>query len=53
VEATATGSSVRHTIDVEFPDGPFSRVERWILRRRLLRMQRSSLENLAAQLAAC
>ena len=42
---------VRHTIDVEFPGGPFSRIERWVLRRRLLRMQRASLRNLAARLA--
>jgi uncharacterized protein YndB with AHSA1/START domain len=40
-------TSIRHTIDVEFPSGPFSPVERWILRRRLLRMQRASLRNLS------
>ena len=41
------GSTVHHTIDVEFPAGPFSPLERWVLRRRLLRMQRKSLANLA------
>ena len=47
VSATAGGTSVHHTIDVEFPAGPFSPLERWILKRRLLRMQRQSLANLA------
>ena len=47
VTPTATGSTVQHTIDVEFPSGPFSALERWVLRRRLLRMQRESLANLA------
>jgi hypothetical protein len=43
------GCAVRHTIDVEFPNGPFSPIERWVLRRRLLRMQRASLRNLAGR----
>ena len=47
VTPTATGSTVHHRIDVEFPAGPFSPLERWVLRRRLLRMQRESLANLA------
>ena len=47
VSSTADGSTVHHTIDVEFPSGPFSPLERWVLRRRLLRMQRQSLANLA------
>ena len=42
-------TAVRHTIDVEFPAGPFSPLERWVLRRRLLRMQRASLRKLAAR----
>jgi uncharacterized protein YndB with AHSA1/START domain len=42
-------TAVRHTIDVEFPAGPFSPLERWVLGRRLLRMQRASLRNLAAR----
>jgi hypothetical protein len=48
-EIVAAGgtSSVHHTIDVDFPAGPFSWIERWVLRRRLLRMQRASLRNLA------
>jgi uncharacterized protein YndB with AHSA1/START domain len=47
VRPSATGAEVHHTIDVEFPAGPFSPFERWVLRRRLLRMQRQSLANLA------
>ena len=47
VTATDEGAEVHHTIDVEFPSGPFSPLERWVLRRRLLRMQRQSLANLA------
>jgi uncharacterized protein YndB with AHSA1/START domain len=47
ITATGDGSSVHHTIEVQFPSGPFSPVERWVLRRRLLRMQRASLRNLA------
>ena len=42
-------TTVRHSIDVEFPAGPFSWLERWVLRRRLLRMQQASLRNLAAR----
>jgi hypothetical protein len=49
--ADGGGSTVRHTIDVEFPGGPFSPLERWVLRRRLLRMQRASLRNLARRCA--
>ena len=50
--ATADGTtSVHHAIDVQFPAGPFSPLERWVLRRRLLRMQRASLRNLASALA--
>jgi uncharacterized protein YndB with AHSA1/START domain len=52
--ASADGASttVRHAIDVQFPAGPFSGLERWVLRRRLLRMQRQSLANLAARLGS-
>ena len=50
--ADGSGTTVRHAIDVEFPAGPFSRLERWVLRRRLLRMQRASLRNLAARCSA-
>ena len=49
VTPTASGARVRHAIHVEFPSGPFSALERWILRRRLLRMQRKSLANLARE----
>ena len=47
VSAHASGARVHHTIDVTFPAGPFSPIERWVLRRRLLRMQKQSLANLA------
>lgn len=47
--ADGSTTTVRHSIDVEFPAGPFSWLERWVLRRRLLRMQRASLRNLAAK----
>jgi hypothetical protein len=47
ITATVAGSSVQHTIDVQFPGGPFSPIERWVLRRRLLQMQKASLRNLA------
>ena len=50
VRPTARGAEVHHTIDVTFPAGPFSGLERWVLRRRLLRMQRQSLANLARRL---
>lgn len=49
VVETEDGSSVRHEIEVQYPGGPFSRIERWILRRRLVRMQRDSLRNLSRQ----
>lgn len=47
VTPSAGGARVHHTIDVQFPAGPFSPLERWVLRRRLVRMQRQSLANLA------
>ena len=47
ITRTSTGSSVHHTIDVQFPGGPFSPIERFVLRRRLLQMQKASLRNLA------
>lgn len=53
-EVTPAGpgrTTVRHSIDVEFPAGPFSAIERWVLRRRLLRMQRASLQNLSSRFA--
>ena len=50
VRPAARGTRVHHTIDVEFPAGLFSPIERWVLRRRLLRMQRRSLAALAERL---
>lgn len=45
---TAVGRTrVHHVLEVQFPGGPFSWIERQILRRRLERMQRQSLVNLA------
>jgi uncharacterized protein YndB with AHSA1/START domain len=51
ITATADGSSVHHSIEVQFPGGPFSPIERWVLRRRLLQMQKASLRNLAKRFA--
>jgi len=34
---------VTHVIDIDFPSGPFGRIERWVLRRRLAQLQRRSL----------
>ncbi len=42
---------VRHTMTVDFPGGPFSRLERWVLRRRVAVMQKKSLDALAALLS--
>jgi uncharacterized protein YndB with AHSA1/START domain len=47
ITASGDGSSVHHTIEVQFPGGVFSPIERWVLRRRLLQMQKASLRNLA------
>ena len=45
---TAEGRTrVHHGLEVQFPGGPFSWIERLVLRRRLERMQRQSLVNLA------
>lgn len=41
--ATEGGTLVRHCLVVELPGGPLSRLERWVLRRRLAAMQKSSL----------
>ena len=46
------GSNVRHTIEVEFPSGPFSPLERWVLRWRLMRMQKSTMAKLAQRLSS-
>ncbi|MBW3615953.1 MAG: hypothetical protein KY439_11715, partial [Actinobacteria bacterium] len=40
---------LRHLVEVQFPGGPFSWLERLVLRRRLQRMQRQSLVNLSAR----
>ena len=43
---------VSHDIDVEFPQGPFGRLERWVLTRVLDRLQRQGLKRLAQQASA-
>jgi carbon monoxide dehydrogenase subunit G len=47
-----TGCRVTHDIDVEFPQGPLGRIERWVLSRYLDRLQRRGLQRLAATAAA-
>lgn len=44
----AGGTVVRHCMTIEFPGGPLSRLERWVLRRRVASLQRKSLEALAS-----
>lgn len=41
-------TTVRHTVEVEFPGGPFGPLERWVLGRRMRRLQRAGLRRLAA-----
>lgn len=46
--AAGDGSTeVTHTLDVEFPRGPFGWLERWVLTRRLATMQRDEMRRLA------
>jgi uncharacterized membrane protein len=40
------GTVVRHCMTVDFPGGPFSRIERWFFTRRVAAMQKASLANL-------
>lgn len=51
-ETADGGTRVHHVLAVQFPGGPFSWIERFVLRRRLERMQRQSLMNLARRWAA-
>jgi hypothetical protein len=51
-EPVDTGTRVAHTLAIDFPGGPFGRIERWVLGRRLARLQRRSLAVLAAHLRA-
>ena len=41
------GTRLTHVVDIEFPAGPFGWIERWVLGRRLRRMQNNSLDRLA------
>lgn len=50
-EAGEGQTVVYHVLEVQFPGGPFSWIERLVLRRRLERMQRRSLANLARRWA--
>lgn len=50
LSAVDGGTVVRHCLVVELPGGPLRRLERWVLRRRLTALQRSSL---AALVDAC
>jgi uncharacterized membrane protein len=50
LEPAGDGTRVRHEIDIDFPHGPLGRLERWLLCRRMMRMQRKSLRSLAALL---
>lgn len=43
---------VVHELVVDFPRGPFSRLERWVLGRRLARMQRQAMTRLGEKAAA-
>lgn len=45
---SANGTVVRHRMTFEFPGGPLSRLERWVMRRRVAAMQKKSLEALAS-----
>lgn len=45
-------TTVRHSIVVHYPAGPFSGLERWVLRRRLSRMQRRGMRRLARKTPA-
>lgn len=47
LDATSQGTRLRHTVAIDFPDGPLGRLERWVLRRRMSRMQEKSLAALA------
>ena len=42
-----TSCRVTHEIDIEFPQGPMGRIERWVLARYLVRLQRKGLRRLA------
>lgn len=40
------GTHVTHTIDVAFPEGPLGALARWVLTRRLAKLQRDGLSRL-------
>jgi uncharacterized membrane protein len=52
LSATDGGTHVRHCLVVELPGGPLSRLEGWVLRRRLDVMQRASFAALARLVSA-
>ena len=54
-ELTGDGNgrtTVTHLLDVDFPEGPLGRLERWVLGRRLARLQRNGLRRLQAEVGA-
>lgn len=48
LEPAEGGTVVRHRMTFEFPGGPLSRLERWVMRRRVTAMQKKSLAALAS-----
>lgn len=48
-EPAGTTTRVAHTLVIDFPGGPLGRIERWVLGWRMARLQRRSLERLAAR----
>ncbi|HVF75676.1 MAG TPA: SRPBCC family protein [Acidimicrobiales bacterium] len=51
VPAADGGTVVRHCMTVDFPGGPLSRLERWVMRRRVAAMQKKSLAALRVLLS--
>lgn len=48
LRAEGGGTVVRHCMTFDFPGGPLSRLERWVMRRRVAAMQKQSLAALAS-----
>lgn len=49
IEPSGNGALVTYDIRLDYPGGPLGHLERWIFRRRLLAMQRRSLDRLASR----
>lgn len=52
IEAEGDGVTITYDIRLDYPGGPLGRVERWALRRRLMAMQRRSLERIVERIEA-